>query len=108
MPLISNFQPFLTVLNYGIGEACKRAVQAGEDMLAICADADNIRAGFNAVLEAVKNNELLESRIDESLIRIARLKNLLEKPIPFSSERLQFLSDEIARLNEKLNYNYGG
>lgn len=91
------------VKNYGIGEACTRAILAGVDMPAVCADPQNVRAGFYAVLDAYKNNEISESRIDKSLRRIARLKNSFGKPAPFDSDRLQFLSDEIARLNEKIS-----
>ncbi len=32
--------------NYGIGEACKMAINAGQDMLAICANPESIRTGF--------------------------------------------------------------
>lgn len=96
------------VKNYGVCEACKTAVAAGEDMLAVCADADAVRAGFYAVLEAVKKNEISEQRIDESLRRIAHLKSMLSPPLPFSTERLDTLSKEIAEFNKSLNYSYGG
>ena len=33
------------VENYGIGEACKMAIAAGADMLAICAEVDAIKEG---------------------------------------------------------------
>ncbi|MDQ6788579.1 MAG: hypothetical protein M3033_17380 [Acidobacteriota bacterium] len=89
------------VKNYGIGEACKMAILAGEDMLAICADAEAVRKGFYAVLEAVRNREIAETRIDESLHRIANLKSLIQKPLPFNQERLEFLSNEILELSKK-------
>lgn len=91
------------IKNYGIGEACKMAVKAGADMLAVCAGETNIRAGFAAVLDAVKYDEISESRIDESLRRIAHLKNDLPEHTPLNLERLQTLSDEIAEFNKKLN-----
>ena len=91
------------IKNYGIGEACKMAVLAGTDMLAICADPQAIRDGFNAVLQAVNNGEITESRIDESLLRISNLKSQLAEPLPFDAKRLQYLSDEVAALNEDLN-----
>ena len=87
------------VKNYGIGEACQMAILAGVDMLAICANADSIREGFNTVLKAVETEKISESRIDESLRRIGRLKSLMKKPLPLSIERLQFLSNEIIQLN---------
>jgi len=89
------------VKNYGIGEACQMAVLAGEDMLAICANPESIREGYNAVTDAVKTGRISESRIDESLRRIARLKSLMQPPLPFDAERLRFLSDKISQLNNK-------
>ena len=85
------------VKNYRIGEACQMAVAAGVDMLAICANADSIREGFYAVLESVKEGEISESRIDESMERIAQVKSSIEPPLPFDSERLQFLSKTISQ-----------
>ena len=87
------------IKNYGIGEACQMAISAGVDMLAICASPIAIREGFNAVVKAVEDEKISESRIDESLRRIARLKSRMKSPLPFDAERLQKLSDEIARLN---------
>ena len=94
--------------NYGIGEACKMAINAGVDILCICADSEKMRIGFNAVLEAVQKGEISENRIDESLKRIARVKNLLALPLEFDAERLETLSEQIAELNKKVNYSYGG
>ncbi len=89
------------VKNYGIGEACRRAILAGVDMLAICASPEAIGEGFKAVLEAVKHGEITESRIDESLNRIARLKSLLTEPPPFDAAHLQILSDRTVSLSNK-------
>ena len=89
------------VKNYGIGEACPMAILAGEDMLAICAGADSVREGYNGVLEAFKTGRITESRIDESLRRIARLKSLTRSPLTFDPARLQILSDEISQFNNR-------
>lgn len=94
--------------NYGIGEACKMAVSAGEDMLSICADPNRIYEGFNAVLKAVEKGEISEERIDESLARIAKVKEKISEPIPFDPARLKLFSDEISELNKTLSYSYGG
>ncbi|MBA3691923.1 MAG: hypothetical protein H0W77_00460 [Acidobacteria bacterium] len=85
------------VKNYRIGEACQMAIAAGVDMLAICANAGSIREGFYAVLESFKEGKISESRINESLERIARVKSSIEPPLPFDSERLQFLSKIISQ-----------
>jgi beta-N-acetylhexosaminidase len=89
--------------NYGIGEASRMAIEAGEDMLAICADSSNIREGFYSVLDAVKKGVISEGRINESLKRIAEAKNLLNLPLPFDENRLRVLSDKIAELKENIN-----
>jgi beta-N-acetylhexosaminidase len=84
--------------NYGIGEACKMAIKAGQDMLLICANADVMREGFQAVLQAVKSGEISETRIEESLQRIAEFKNLMNSPIDFDENRLNQLSEQIKEL----------
>ena len=88
--------------NYGIAEACKMAIKAGEDMLLICANSVQMNDGFNAVLDAVNNGEISEKRIDESLQRIAAIKSLMKSPIEFSENRLSELSGEIVELKLKL------
>ena len=88
--------------NYGIGEACKMAIKAGQDQLLICNDAGAIREGFGAVLEAVKSGEIAESRIDNSLQRVAVVKNLMQPPLEFDRDRLAALSNEISDLKARL------
>ena len=88
--------------NYGIGEACKMAIKAGAEMLAICNNAKLIREGFEAVLQAVKSGEISSTRIDESLKRIAKVKNLINSPLSFNENRLNELSGEIVKLKERI------
>ncbi len=90
------------VKNYGMGEACIMAVEAGADMLAICADPTNITEGFQAVLAAHDNGRISEERINVSLVRIAGLKSRLPDPRKFDLARLEQLSDEIAAFNARL------
>jgi beta-N-acetylhexosaminidase len=94
--------------NFDIGEACKLAVSAGENMLVICSNPNFIREGFSTVLNAVKKGEIPESQIDDSICRIANLKSIIQPPLPLNMERLHLLSDSIAELNKQLNYSYGG
>jgi beta-N-acetylhexosaminidase len=94
--------------DYGVGEACKMAVKAGEDMLAICANESAVREGFNAVLDAVQSNEIPEKRINESLERIFKVKSKISLPLPFNSARLAELSEKTAELCDQVNYRYGG
>jgi len=91
------------VNNYGIGEACVLAIEAGEDMVAICAGVDSIRDGFAALLAAVESCRISEERIDVSLSRIDRAKSRLESPDDFDPQRIARLVDEVAQLNSSLN-----
>lgn len=94
--------------NYGVGEACKMAVLAGQDMLAICADPEAVREGFAAITKAVADGEISIERIDESLRRIAAVKSLISESLPFDPPRLQALSQEIADFDKKVKNSYGG
>lgn len=89
--------------NYGIGEACVRAVLAGQDMLAICASPQVVRDGYAAVLEAVNTGRISAGRLETSLKRITQLKHKIPPRVAFDAERLAAISDEIAAFNEKLN-----
>lgn len=94
--------------HYEIGDAAVRATLAGEDMLLICASPEKIRRGHEALLQAAETGRLPDSRIRESLHRIAGTKAIVEPPLPLDLEHFQFLSDSIEKLNSKLNYVYGG
>ena len=56
---------------FGSGEACVLALEAGTDMLLL---PYNFTNAYDSVLKAVKDGRLTEERIDESLSRILSLK----------------------------------
>lgn len=91
-----------------IDAAAIRSFLAGEDMMLICARPDVIRRGYHALLQAVMAGKVPEERMHESLSRIADIKRIVAQPVPFDLEKFQALSAETAKLNEKLNYTYGG
>jgi beta-N-acetylhexosaminidase len=91
-----------------IEQAAYRAFQAGQDMLLICSRPDMIRRGYDRLLRAAREGEISRERIHVSLRRIAEFKALTEPPLPFDIKRFRELSDEVAELNRKLNYTYGG
>lgn len=89
--------------NYGIGDASVMAFNAGNDSILICANPDAMTEAFRAVKKAVETSEISEARLNESLERIARIKNLLKPALPFDESRLQLLSEEIKQLNEDVS-----
>jgi beta-N-acetylhexosaminidase len=91
-----------------IEEAALRAVQAGEDMILVCARPDIIRRAHQALLKAAREGELSRGRISASLRRIAAFKSTAQPPLPFDAKRFKELSMEVAELDRKLNYVYGG
>lgn len=91
-----------------IERAVVRAFEAGQDMLLICSRPDLIRRGYYALLHAARDGEITAERIESSLQRIAAFKALVQPPLPFDQGRFDQLSSEVAALNRKLNYTYGG
>ena len=91
-----------------IEDAALRAVEAGEDMLLICATPSLIRRGYDSLLAAARDGRLSVDRVEASLRRIAEFRALTRPPLPFDAHRFHELSLEVAELNRKLNYVYGG
>jgi beta-N-acetylhexosaminidase len=90
------------VNHYGIGEACKMALRAGNDQLLVCNDPELIREGYHSVLAAVRSGEIGEDEIGGPLRRIAAAKEMLSPPLPFDRERLDEISAEIAHLKNSI------
>jgi len=88
--------------------AVLRAFLAGNDMMLICADPETIRRGHAALLQTARDGKLPEKRIRGALKHIASTRALVAPPPAFDLERFWKLSDEIAKLNSKLHYTYGG
>lgn len=91
------------VRKYGIGDASKLAVQAGVDMIAICASEDSIRAAYRALVDAVDSGELTIERIDASIRRIKALKDHFTDRPEYDEARFGELADEITALGEELS-----
>ena len=91
-----------------IGDATKRAFLAGSDMMLICARPDVIRSGYHALLQAAEVGRIPKERIRASLRRVAAMKAIVKPPLSLDLPKIESLSQEIAQLNQKLGYTYGG
>ncbi len=60
--------------SYTISEAALKAVTAGNDILIYSGEPEQQAQAYNTILNAVKNGEIAEERINESVLRILTLK----------------------------------
>jgi beta-N-acetylhexosaminidase len=90
------------VRNYGIGEACVLAVEAGNDLVLICNSIDSVEVGYRAVVQAVMTGRISESRLDVSLERIYQARAMLSLPLAFDVTRLEALSKEVEALKNSI------
>jgi beta-N-acetylhexosaminidase len=75
----------------GIGEAAVRAFVAGCDVLLICKEQDRVVAAMQAMEKAVEDGRITGERLEQSLVRVARLKARYlrpYKPVTVSDARL--------------------
>lgn len=75
----------------GIGEAAVRSFVAGCDVLLICKDQDRVQTAMQAMERAVRDGRITQERLQQSLVRVARLKSrylLPYKPVTISDARL--------------------
>ena len=73
-----------------VGEAAKKAVRAGHDIVLLCHDPQAQMAAYQSLLEAYREKSLDLKELDESVERIERLKRkrskrFAEPPSPLSS-----------------------
>ncbi len=88
---------------FGIAEACRMAVRAGEDMLAICASRDAIMTGFSAVVDAVRSGQIEQETVDAAVSRIETLRSDLS-PVPeFDQVVIDEMSAQVRALKSRLN-----
>jgi len=66
--------------HYGVEDAAVRAVLAGCDVLLICQDRNREIAAFEAVEKAATSGSISIERLDQSVARIARLKDRFVRP----------------------------
>lgn len=90
------------VKNYGIGEAAVAAIEAGHDMVAVCAGEDSIRSASDSLSAAVAGGRLSMDRLNTSVKRIFRLKSRLSQPDKVDSDLTQSFTERISLLNQSL------
>lgn len=83
------------VNTYGIGEACVKALNAGNDLLAICAKPESIFSGFNAVKAAFDRGEIAGEVMAASSTRIDEFAQKIVEPRQFDENRLSDIAREI-------------
>ena len=62
--------------HYDFAELGVRAVEAGVDIVMVCHEYEHETAVYNGMLKALKNGEISQARVDESVRRIVRAKLL--------------------------------
>jgi len=88
--------------HYTMEKGCVLAINAGVDLLCLCTDYDVQISCYDAVLEAVKNGEILIAKIDAAVERILKYKKKYAcgeaEPEPMESYPVhEQLADEISK-----------
>lgn len=90
--------------HYSIQEAAVLSVKAGSDILLIAHDEENILIAMNELISAVQSGEITEQRINESVVRILRLKQLYElNSSPIDDINIEELNNQIKTTLNKYN-----
>lgn len=84
--------------NYKMGRAAVLAIQAGNDCVSFCSNPEVLMTAHETVSNAVSSGEISEVRLDESIARIARIKNHLRTPLEFNESKLETLSCEVKQI----------
>lgn len=86
---------------YGVGDAAVRAVEAGCDVLLVCHGEENLTLAREALLEAVESGRISDARLDKSVRRILKLKQIYGlNAVPVETPDLDALNERIETLLE--------
>jgi beta-N-acetylhexosaminidase len=91
------------VQTLSVAEASLRAVQAGSDMVLICEQQANFVAARDALVEAVKSGELLETAVDNSIRRIESVMDRTGDNEAFDQDEFDQVSKDFAELKRALH-----
>lgn len=86
---------------YGIGEAAVLTIKAGGDLVMVAHEYDNVTKALDALKQSIRNGELTEERIDESVGRILKLKHKYklsdEQPVQPPDKKFAALDEVIGK-----------
>ena len=100
--IVTDDMTMKAILNtFEIGEAAVSAVKAGNDIVLIAHDYDNVIKAKDAILQAIEAGEISEQRINESVKRILSIK----KKYNLSNKELDRVN--IPELNQSINETLG-
>lgn len=85
------------IKNYNLDDAAVKAINAGNDIVLVAHDYNYEIKVFNALKKAVKDNQITEDRIDESVYRILKLKN------KYNLNNNTISSVNISTINQKIS-----
>ncbi len=88
--------------HFDFGEACVRAVEAGEDMLLVCQSVGRVREAFDALVRAARDGRITPGRRKRCLDRIARVKAELSTPVLYTDGSFVRIQEKIATLNAQV------
>ena len=81
----------------------KRAINAGNDMVAICAKPDLIFQAHENMLAAFNDGRLETKTLDNAVERIFRLKSVIPEPIAMDMSGIELVAQQITALNQSLS-----
>lgn len=88
--------------HYEIGQAAVQAVKAGNDIVLIAHDYDNVLMAIEAIEKSVNDGEITEQRINESVRRIIALKEKYElSNKEVTTVNIQQLNEAVQQLSIK-------
>ena len=90
------------VKHFGVGEAAVMAIEAGCDMVCICAGIESIKDAHQAILSAVNSGRLAEERVKVSLERVGKLRARIKAPLEFNAESLAAIRTSVEQMRERL------
>jgi beta-N-acetylhexosaminidase len=82
-----------------LAEASLAAIEAGADMITICAPPEDTFRAWRALVEAANQGRITRQRISRSFDNIARVKAMIWPPIPITDMAVSRLKERIAELN---------